>query len=193
MDVNDIKNLYNAAIDKYVSKFKDMYFHDVPCEGFWVANEPGGVYFINDYYLAFNTIKYAVDNNVGEAEFFDWYDNTMLHVQDWSNRNAPTLKDWWDNRENQERMLDWELDTYRRKILEFPGELGFVQAYDPTEKGGWYAVILCGENGIVQDAWQWEGGKWLHPEYEEPVLVLARSYKPLEINHSQKQNVAKTD
>ena len=153
MDVNDITNLYNAAIDKYVSKFKDMYFHDVPCEGFWVANEPGGVYFINDYYLAFNTIKYAVDNNVGEAEFFDWYDNTMLHVQDWSNRNAPTLKDWWDNRENQERMLDWELDTYRRKILEFPGELGFVQAYDPTEKGGWHAVILCGENGIVQDVW----------------------------------------
>jgi hypothetical protein len=73
-----LKSLYEMCCETYAQRFCEMYgFDRRNC--FWVSDEPGGVFIINDvdYSLGTAEIKLCVDRSVPFEEFDAWWVHEM--------------------------------------------------------------------------------------------------------------------
>lgn len=180
--ISKIKKEYNDVCDKYISLFKSKYFPEIPLDTYWVdLDSIGGVLYINDYFFSFDNIKYAVDNNITEDSLFEWYDHTMSLSTGSAVEDTPTLKEWWENRENKNKKLEWELQTYHKKLFDFTNK-DFTTTTQNPAKNGYYIVVFTDRDGIYQRAIEYEDGYWL--KHTNAILhKIARTKEPIEITN----------
>jgi len=175
---NSIEKKYNDAVEEYVSEFKHRYFdNDVYDDSYWIGDNCfDGVLYICDYYFSFNNIKYAIDNSVDEKSLFEWYDH-ILGYGIGNLRTPPTLKEWWENKDNERKRLEWNLSINTKKIIEFKDN-DFVFTNEFPTFDGYYLVIFANNDGIYQKPIKWFNGNW---ETKDGVItnIIARTKKPL--------------
>ena len=96
------KELYDGVAEYYAKEFIHIYYNDGiddigaihNIDSYWIGDEPGGSLYINDNYYDYETIRYAVDNNVNPDNVFDWYDYCCsIWVVD-RDIKTPSLKEW---------------------------------------------------------------------------------------------------
>lgn len=69
----ELRKAYNKACDDYLKVWCEK--HDLPIDyAEWVADEPGGVALVGDYYVDMQTILIDIDMNAPEHEWWNWYD-----------------------------------------------------------------------------------------------------------------------
>jgi len=71
---NSLIKEFDTLKEKYSLLFVKKYFGEEASSTFWQGN----VFYINDYYFGFMDIVYAINNNVGENNLFEWYDYSLL-------------------------------------------------------------------------------------------------------------------
>lgn len=77
-DIGKLKHDYGIVCDRYAVAFCEMYGYSMRyC--WWVSDERGGVFIVNDceISLGMNDLTYAVDNQVPEKVFNEWWDSCM--------------------------------------------------------------------------------------------------------------------
>ena len=140
-----------------------------------------GVLFINDFYFNFDTIKYAIDNNVSELDLFDWYEHLTEYGLGNVNVNIPTLSKWYENRENNTKRLEWELLVHYKRLFDFTDKDFIIPIRDP-EENGYYLVVFTTGDGIYQRAIEWSNGSWKKYPYEI-LHMIARTKTPIKLQH----------
>lgn len=73
-----LKKEFREVCNSYVKLFCEAY--ELPYEeDVWVANEPGSIACLGDFFFDFlDVIKYCVDNNINDrGELFRWYDYSI--------------------------------------------------------------------------------------------------------------------
>lgn len=67
---------YYEATDNLAKFFANKYFTDKNCEPeeWWVADDIGGVYHVNDYYFDINYMATALEYNATFDQVADYYD-----------------------------------------------------------------------------------------------------------------------
>ena len=73
---DEYRNMYKALANHYLRRFCTMYDFDYN-DADWVADEPGGVAMVADYFVGFDELRFAVDYKVPWVMFSRWYDLTM--------------------------------------------------------------------------------------------------------------------
>lgn len=68
---------YNTACDKLAAEFIKRYYGEEADGGDWVADEAGGVLYVNDDYWDFKDILTALKENVPSATLFKWYSDQV--------------------------------------------------------------------------------------------------------------------
>jgi len=172
-----IKNQYDSSVESYIVTFKNCYFKNVECEDYWIGEEIGGVFFINDYYFNFDDIRYAIDNQVCGTELFAWHNYVVNIETNNSETQIPTLKEWWESKNNTDKRLKYELSLYRKNIMDFKKE-NLVLTNDAPTEDGYYVVLYLGFDGVFQRTNQWKNGKWLRPIRDK---LIARSADPIKL------------
>jgi hypothetical protein len=70
-----LKARYQDICDTYLQEFITK--HDFPCEyngnDVWVGNNPGTIAMLGDFFVAFDDIRYDIDNNIPEEKYIQWY------------------------------------------------------------------------------------------------------------------------
>ena len=176
---NSIREEYNNIVKKYTEAFANKYFKDVPTDTYWIGMD--GVLFINDFYFNFDTIKYAIDNNVSELDLFDWYEHLTEYGLGTVNVNIPTLSKWYENRENNTKRLEWELLVHYKRLFDFTDKDFIIPIRDP-EENGYYLVVFTTGDGIYQRAIEWSNGSWKKYPYEI-LHMIARTKTPIKLQH----------
>lgn len=179
---NSIEKEYNEVIKRYVFEFKRRYFDNVEEDTYWIGDETfGGVLYINDYYFSFNNIKYAIDNSVDEKSLFEWYDHITSYGIENDNQVPPTLKEWWENKDNKTKKLEWNLSVHNKKLFDFIIN-DFELTTDMPNEDGYYLVISVSEDGIYQKPIEWYNGNWVITDNSSSEFILnsiARTKRPI--------------
>lgn len=68
-----LRSVYNSACNNYLEAFAKKHGFDMSDCG-WVADDPGGVATLGDYYTDMATIITDIDMNAAEEEWLKWYD-----------------------------------------------------------------------------------------------------------------------
>lgn len=77
---NELRQAYNDACNNYLKVWCEK--HDLPMEDDpWVAQEPGGVAMIGDYFVDMQTILTDIDMNAPEKEWWEWYDYSVVTAE----------------------------------------------------------------------------------------------------------------
>lgn len=71
-----LKEQYEDVVLKYTEEFIKLMGFEEP-ETFWVADEIGGVFYINDYWFSFENMKTAIDNKMPSSLVFEHYDLSL--------------------------------------------------------------------------------------------------------------------
>ena len=92
------RELYEGVAEYYAREFRHKYYEDIidesDIDSYWIGDEKGTTLYVNDNYYDYETIRYAVDNNVPEKTLFEWYDYCCsLWVVD-RDIKTPTLNEW---------------------------------------------------------------------------------------------------
>lgn len=91
IDKNGLKKNYNDACNAYLKAFAEKHGLDMSDCG-WVAEEPGGIASIGDYFVDMPTIITDIDMEAPEEEFWKWYEYTaevdLLELPDNCNYKA---------------------------------------------------------------------------------------------------------
>lgn len=70
-----LKTRYQDICNIYLQEFITK--HDFPCEydsnDVWVGNNPGTIAMLGDFFVAFDDIRYDIDNNIPEEKYIQWY------------------------------------------------------------------------------------------------------------------------
>lgn len=64
---------YEKACEKLALEIVKRYY-EKDCEKWWVADDIGGVLFINDQFLSLNLVVEALRHDLTKDEYFDYYD-----------------------------------------------------------------------------------------------------------------------
>lgn len=78
-------NSYWIACGRIQEEFIGKYYLDKDTkrsdiEDYWIADEIGGLIFINDYYHSIDDMVEALRLNCPVDKFFKWYDESMIQV-----------------------------------------------------------------------------------------------------------------
>ena len=92
------RELYEGVAEYYAREFRRKYYEDIIYESdidcYWIGDEKGTTLYVNDNYYDYETIRYAIDNNVSEKDLFEWYEYCCsLWVVD-RGIKTPTLYEW---------------------------------------------------------------------------------------------------
>ena len=88
-----LKQEFDRIANSYAESLKETYFTD-DFDSYWVADEPGGVLEIGDFFLGFDDIRHIVDNQVPIDTWASWYWYcTELGMLD-RTIETPSLKSW---------------------------------------------------------------------------------------------------
>lgn len=180
---DEMKMEYDNITRKYAEEFTKKYFGDTSVDSYWVSDKfIGGILYINDFYFNFDTIKYAIDNDVDENDLFEWYDHLTEYGIGNVEVSIPTLEKWHKNKENQTQKLEWELLTHYKKVFDFSDKDFVTTKKKPTENG-YYLVIFTTLDGIYQRAIEWKDNAWM--KYTAEVLhMIARTKSPITVKNS---------
>ena len=69
--------MYNTACNNYLEAFAEKHGFDMSDCG-WIADDPGGVATIGDYFADMSTITADIDMNAHEEEWIRWYDYCLV-------------------------------------------------------------------------------------------------------------------
>jgi len=176
---NKIKIQFEKSVENYLLMFKNTYFKNIECEDYWVDDTIGSVLFINDYFFSFDNIKYAIDNKVGNNELFEWYDHIMSHGMSNTDTEAPSLKEWWEGKNNTDKRLKLELSLYDKTVMNFTNPT-FTSTKENPMQDGYYLVVYSTKSGIYQKAIEYKDGGWL--KYTNEILhMIARTTEPIHL------------
>lgn len=80
---------YYRICNQYLLEFCKKHEWDFE---WWVSDEPGTIAMIGDYFIAFDQMRYDIDNNIDEAAFIKWYDYALeLGMED---KNFLSYESW---------------------------------------------------------------------------------------------------
>lgn len=68
--MKEIKN-WNKATQALADKFVETYFEESEC--WWISDEVGGVYFVNDMFFSVDRMKEALELKATQGQLFDYY------------------------------------------------------------------------------------------------------------------------
>ena len=88
----EILQNYENAINDLVDYFCWKYFRGVALDTYWVADDVGGVYFINDYFFNVSDMVDFIKNNYTQNEMFDYYDYALKQHE--KNKTPINIKNW---------------------------------------------------------------------------------------------------
>lgn len=72
----ELRQAYSDACNNYLKAWCEK--HDLPMEDDpWVAQEPGGIALIGDYFVDMQTILTDIDMDAPEEEWWNWYDYSL--------------------------------------------------------------------------------------------------------------------
>lgn len=84
-----IKDFENAT-EALTEVFMDTYFPNTyKKETFWVCDEIGSVFFINDYFFTLDRILESLRRNVSRKQLFGYYDYELEHSTTHPNEPTP--------------------------------------------------------------------------------------------------------
>lgn len=66
------KTQFAELKEAYMTLFGELYEFDVS-DAYWIGN----VLYVADYFIGLYDIMYAVNNCIGEEQFFEWYDYNL--------------------------------------------------------------------------------------------------------------------
>lgn len=88
---------FDKLANDYVECFIKEYFtfsDGSRLEGYWVADEPGGMLEVGDYYFNYDTIRFCVDYGVEYDTLMKWYDYCLRVGMLEQSLPTPNLKSW---------------------------------------------------------------------------------------------------
>ncbi len=88
-----IRKAYGQAVEDYTKEFCRMYDFDYEPDC-WVADDPGGIAAIGDYFFDFADIRYCVDRDVPEKYLLEWYDYRLRLHGISEDIPSPNLPSW---------------------------------------------------------------------------------------------------
>lgn len=72
MDI-ELKTQWRRLCNQYLQEFVEK--HEITLEPYpWVADNPGTVAMLGDYFVSMENIRYDIDNNIPVGWFEEWYD-----------------------------------------------------------------------------------------------------------------------
>ena len=71
-----LQGAYRDACNNYLQAFVEKHGFDM-CDTAWVADEPGTIAMIADYYVSMEEMKVDIDLNVPNDKYLEWYDYQM--------------------------------------------------------------------------------------------------------------------
>lgn len=72
--MKSLQKEYHKICNQYLLEFCKKHEWDFE---FWVADEPGTIAIIGDYFIGFREMRYDIDNNIKEDAFIKWYDYAL--------------------------------------------------------------------------------------------------------------------
>jgi len=64
---------YEKACEAIAAKFVEKYFKDSYPDSFWVSNDIGGIFFVNDFYFGIDRMVTALKYKATFEQIFDYY------------------------------------------------------------------------------------------------------------------------
>lgn len=97
MNKSELFENYQKACNDYLHAFCDKhdFLYEEDC---WVADQPGTVALIGDFFVGMETIITDINEDAPEDEFIKWYDGQMnddsciMNFHAWLRRNEPKEK-----------------------------------------------------------------------------------------------------
>lgn len=87
---NKAINRWEKATNELVDIFVDYYFgKENEPEVWWVADDIGGVLFVNDYFFDLNRIREALMYKASKRKLFDFYDYELNWHMNKKNKGEP--------------------------------------------------------------------------------------------------------
>ena len=118
-----LQSVYKTACDNYLEAFAEKHGFD-PSDCEWVANQPGGVAMVGDYYVDMQTILTDIDKDAPEEAWLGWYDY-QLEVQMLELPKQCNFRSWIHGcpRYSEEtlarfRALHNEVERAKRRLME---------------------------------------------------------------------------
>ena len=111
-----LKEQYDELANAYAQKFCEIYgFEDYDTHmSIWVADDPGEIACIGDYYIGYNEIRYCVDNQIGWETFDSWYHYRLDCGMIDHDISTPNLDSWV---KGCPRMSEEDLEELRKSKL----------------------------------------------------------------------------
>lgn len=93
-----LKQRYEEVAQEYrVAMIKKYYPYEVPfADSYWVGDEIGGVLYVCDAFIDYNTLRWIVDEDIRYDKWVDWCQYCEI-VGDFGIK-TPTLKEWCEGR-----------------------------------------------------------------------------------------------
>ena len=113
-----LKDEFWKVANRYLLELCNMWgINAMETDGFWVADEIGGVWcFGDDSFINYDDIRYCVENDVLHNTYLDWSDYCVWAKE--FNQTIPNLKSWCNgcpivSKEMQRRLSDMKLELAR--------------------------------------------------------------------------------
>lgn len=126
MSLNNLKETFDKLANEYLNCFAEKYFSfddGSQTEGYWVADEPGGVLEIGDYYFNYDTVRYCVDNDIKYETVVKWYDYCLRVGMVDETLPTPNIKSWVAGCPTYNEKELERLETLKSRIEEQKEEL----------------------------------------------------------------------
>jgi len=91
-DKDFIKKQHKMACDAYLRAFCEKHGYDIE-DARWVADRPGEIAEVCDYFVDMTTIIDDIDLDAPEEEFLKWYDYT-LELGMMGKKGLPNFRSW---------------------------------------------------------------------------------------------------
>jgi len=88
----EILQSYENAVSDLTDYFVWKYFRGVVSDEYWVADEIGGVYYINDRFFNVSDMVDFIKYNYKQDEMFDYYDYALEQQE--QNKTPINIKNW---------------------------------------------------------------------------------------------------
>lgn len=72
MTIKELRKKFGDACNEYLLKFCKKHGFD-PDDAYWVANDPGTILCVADYFFDFSDIQYDIDNNAPKGKIIEYY------------------------------------------------------------------------------------------------------------------------
>ena len=83
---------YEDACQEVADKFVEKYFRNTASDMFWVGDEVGGVYVINDYFFGMDNMVDYFRHQYTIKDMFACYD---YQLEEYTNKKSPVnIKNW---------------------------------------------------------------------------------------------------